>query len=80
MLTFPDDVRLQGTTGSSLPTAKVTRWTRSGSRAAQLFMNCAQTAQRWRRDVKKRTNRSRHVSRGRNNEMNGPRRGLELAQ
>jgi hypothetical protein len=53
----------------------------SGSgRAARLLMNCAQTAQRRRRDVKKRTNRSRHVLRGRNNEMNGPRRGLEFAQ
>jgi hypothetical protein len=55
--------------------------TQGGSgRAARLLMNCAQTAQRRRRDVKKRTNRSRHVSRGRNNEMNGPRRGLEFAQ
>jgi hypothetical protein len=46
----------------------------------RLLMNCAQTAQRRRRDVEKCTNRSRHVSRGRNNEMNGPRRGLEFLQ
>ena len=52
---------------------------RSG-RVAELLMNCAQAPQRRRRDVKKLANRSRHVSRGWHNEMNGPRKGLEFAQ
>jgi hypothetical protein len=76
-----ENVRLTGKTGSDLRKVEMTRLTRSSSgRVAQLLMNCAQAAQRRRRDVKKCANRSRHVSRGWNNEMNRPRKGLELAQ
>jgi hypothetical protein len=57
----------------------VTQDPRRSGRALTTRELCADGSRRP-RDVKKRTNRLWHVSRGRNKEMNGPRWGLEFVQ